>query len=89
MDIGLITQIGVAVSSAAAAYTIGRRGVASETVTMLQAQIDVLESRDASKNTEIATLTTKVDILEGLVTQRAAVEEVREIVERIAVKVGA
>jgi len=70
--------------------------IANDTVEMLQAQVDSLRNDKDTKDLEILDLRTRVTVLEGLVTQRAEVEElsdkvdlVKGTVDRIAVKVGA
>ena len=49
----------------------------------------MLAEQNSGKSAEISQLQGKVEILEGLVTQRADVSAVKEVVDRIAVKVGA
>lgn len=70
--------------------------IATQTVEMLQAQVDLLERNKEERELDILDLTQRVAVLEGLVTQRAAVEEVHEdvkanqaILRRIADKVEA
>lgn len=70
--------------------------VASNTVEMLQVQVDHLEEVVAEKDAQLIDVTARVTLLEDLVTQRAAVAEVhdevksvRAVVEKIAIKVGA
>ena len=70
--------------------------IAADTVDMLQAQIELLKSDKQHSELEILDLLQRVAVLEGLVTQRAAVEEliaktsmVKETVDKIAVRVGA
>jgi hypothetical protein len=93
----------IAVSTAVGGFATGRRTssqdaimVASETIDMLQSQVEILKSDKQSKDAELGNLRARVEILEGLVTQRAEVEElndkvslVKETVERIAIRVGA
>lgn len=67
----------------------GRRGVARQTVDLLQIQADTLARQNGDQANEITMLKGKVEVLESLVTQRAAVAEVKEVVDRIAVRVGA
>lgn len=61
-----------------------------------QARIDALEASLTVKNQEVAELRERVEMLESLVTQRAEVEAVhaevvgvRQVVDRIAVRVSA
>lgn len=70
--------------------------VASNTVEMLQIQVDHLEEVNNNREAKITELTARVGVLEDLVTQRAAVAEVldevkstRIVVDRIAAKVEA
>lgn len=63
--------------------------VATDTVDMLQTQVDLLKEDKEHRDLEILDLNSRVAVLEGLVTQRAQVAEVQETVDRIAVKVGA
>lgn len=70
--------------------------LASDTVEMLQTQVDLLKDDKEHRDLELLDLRTRVTVLEELVTQRAEVEEltnkvslVKETVDRIAEKVGA
>lgn len=70
--------------------------IAANTVEMLQTSVEDLVRQNEEKNNKITELVSRVEILESLVTQRAEVEavhvevtEVKGIVNRIAVKVGA
>lgn len=89
MDQDALVSILLALSSVGAGFTIGRRGLSSETVQMLQAQVEAHERDKAERNEKIVILEGRLEVLESLVTQRAAVDEVREIVDRIADRVGA
>jgi hypothetical protein len=71
-------------------------GIAVDTVELLQVQVATLIEQGRAKDEKIATLEGRVNVLNDLVTQRAEVEavhtevmEVKEIVDRIAAKVGA
>lgn len=71
-------------------------GIAVDTVELLQVQVATLIEQGRLKDEKIATLEGRVNVLNDLVTQRAEVEavhtevmEVKEIVDRIAAKVGA
>ena len=74
----------------------GRRGVARQTVDLLQIQVTSLRESNDEKDLELSEIKGRVEVLESLVTQRAAVNEVHEElsvvhgkVDRIAAKVGA
>lgn len=98
----VITMV-TAVATAAGAFITGRRtanreaiSVASETVDLLQAQIEALKDDKESRDNELRELRARVSVLESLVTQRAEVERaheeivgVRSVVDRIAERVGA
>jgi hypothetical protein len=70
--------------------------ISINTVEMLQAQVDLLKRQSEEKEYNLSELMERVNVLEGLVTQRAEVGEVhteviaiRGTVDRIAGKVGA
>jgi len=77
----------------------GRAGasqIATDTVDLLKAQVDVLKGDKEHRDLEILDLISRVVVLEGLVTQRAEVGElttkvsmVKDTVDRIADRVGA
>lgn len=89
MDANTIFQIAVPLVGIASGWSVGRRGLSRQTVDLLQIQVTALKEDKREREVELAELRTRVEVLEGLVTQRAAVEEVRDIVERIADRVGA
>lgn len=102
MDVNAIITILTGVAGVAGGFFGGKRlGVvqASElsvnTVELLQAAVAELRTQVTEKDEQVIDLRARVEILEGLVTQRAAVELVHEevkgvrgVVDRIAVKVG-
>jgi len=70
--------------------------IASDTVEMLQTQVNILQENKEYAEVELLELRSRVTVLEGLVTQRAEVEElsakvslVKDTVDRIADRVGA
>jgi hypothetical protein len=103
MDVGSILTIigasGVGVGGFIGGRFTGRDSasrIAADTVEMLQAQIETLKENKEHRELEILDLNNRVAVLEGLVTQRAEVEElgvkidlVKGTVDRIADKVGA
>lgn len=96
MDISSITTIISGVAVAVGGYMGGRmtgrsnsHQIASQTIAMLQTQIESLTRDKETRDLEILDLLNRVSVLEGLVTQRAAVAEVKETVDRIADKIGA
>lgn len=103
MDLNTITNIATVAGVAIGGYAGGRMQgrstasqIASDTVDMLQAQVDLLKEDKETRSAELSDLRIRVEVLEGLVTQRAEVEEldlkvslVKETVDRIATKVGA
>lgn len=98
----MITVVFV-IGTAVAGFAGGRRTansnavtIAADTVDLLQVQVDTLKEEEQRKETLIADLRGRVEILEGLVTQRAEVAAVHEevkgvrvILDRVAEKVGA
>lgn len=62
---------------------------AVNTVELLQVAVAELERQNNIKAEEVGDLRGRISVLEGLVTQRAEVEEVRVLVDKIAVKIGA
>lgn len=103
MDFGTAITAITTVATGAGGYIGGRltgKSVASQlatdTVDMLQTQVDVLKEDKHEKDAELVNLRSRVEVLENLVTQRAEVEElgekislVKETVDKIAIKVGA
>ena len=96
MDIGTIAAAASAIGTGVGGFVGGRvvgRGaasqVATDTVDMLQTQVNLLKEDKEHRDLEILDLTQRVAVLEGLVTQRAEVARVQETVDRIAEKVGA
>jgi FtsZ-binding cell division protein ZapB len=62
---------------------------AVSTVELLQVAVAELERQGRQKDDELSELRGRVSVLEDLVTQRAQVEEVKILVDKIAVKLGA
>lgn len=103
MDIGTALTAITAISTGIGGFASGRLSgrssasqIAADTVDMLQAQIETLKEDKEDKDSELINLRSRVEVLEGLVTQRAEVDElgikvilVKDIVERIATKIGA
>lgn len=103
MDIGstlnVISSVGVGLGGYIGGRLQGRSTssqIASDTVSMLSEQVDLLKNDKEARELDILDLTQRVAVLEGLVTQRAEVEElsgkvdvVKDEVHRIALKVGA
>lgn len=103
MDVASILTIASAVGTGVGGFIGGRVSgrtsasqIASDTVDMLQVQIETFKQDRERRELEILDLTQRVAVLEGLVTQRAPVEEltnrvsmVKEVVDRVALKVGA
>ena len=95
---GLSTAISVIIMvvTATAAWYTGKRGYrdgslteATQTVQLMRAEIDTLKSRLQDREKELAELRGRLVTMEDLVTQRADVDGVRQVVDAIAVKVGA
>lgn len=103
MDLNTLTTITTAIGVGAGGFFGGRitgRGnlseIASDTVDMLQTQVSLLQNDKNVKEAELTELRNRITVLEGLVTQRAEVEElstkvslVKDTVDRIAERIGA
>lgn len=103
MDPQYLITIASAISTGLGGFVGGRMSgrsaasqIATDTVDMLQAQIELLKGDKDERELEIYELRSRVTVLEELVTQRADVEqvsakvtEVKSVVDRIADKVGA
>jgi hypothetical protein len=103
MDVGSMLTIASAVGTGVGGFVGGRMSgrtsasqIATDTVEMLQAQIELLKQDKQHSELEILDLLSRVAVLEGLVTQRAQVDElsaktmlVKDVVDRIADRVGA
>lgn len=103
MDIGTMLTVVTGLAGVAGGFIGGRRtsnaqamSIAADTVDMLQAQVDLLTEDKRRNDALVEDLRHRVDVLESMITQRADVEAVRQevvgirdVVERIAVEVGA
>lgn len=103
MDVGSIMTAAGAIGTGLGGFVTGRMtsknswsDIATDTVEMLQTQVNILQENKEQSEVELHELRSRVTVLEGLVTQRAEVEElsakvslVKETVDRIAEKVGA
>lgn len=96
IDTNAIIACATAIAGAVGGHLNGKRvgvssavTVAKETVDMLALQVDLLVKEGTKKDSAIEQLNHRVDTLQELVTQRAAVEEVQKTVDRIADKLGA
>lgn len=103
LDGTMVITMVTTVAAAVGAFVTGRRtanreamNIATETVELLQAQIEALKSDKEERDGELRELRTRVSVLENLVTQRAEVDRVhseimvvQDVVDRIASKVGA
>lgn len=102
MDVGTIVTAATAAISLTGGFIGGKKlgsgqavSIAVDTVELLQVQVSSLVEKNETKEAEITDLRARVDILEGLVTQRAEVEAVHEdvrgvrgVVDKIADKMG-
>ena len=103
MQIDAILSAATLTATAVGGFVGGRRtgkgdalGLAVGTVDLLQAQVETLSDYRIEKDQVIHGLEQRVQVLESLVTQRAEVDAVsvdvrgvKEVVDRIADKVGA
>lgn len=86
MDANSIITIAIGVAGTVGGYMGGRKNssIATETVSMLTTQIDTLKEQVE----QIPILLNRIETLEGLVTQRADVETVKQIVTEIKGKLS-
>lgn len=96
MDADAVITVLTGVAGVAGGFFGGKRlgnnqaqQVAVSTVELLTLAVAELREQGQLKDNEVADLRGRVAILEDLVTQRAEVEAVRNIVDKIATKVGA
>lgn len=102
MDLNTIVTVTTAIGVGAGGFFGGRISgrnnlseIASDTVDMLQTQVNILQHDKDLKEAELLELRNRITVLEGLVTQRAEVEElsikvslVKTTVDKIAERVG-
>lgn len=110
MDASAILASATAIAGIVGGFVGGRKtagreavGIAADTVELLQVQVDLLKQKGEEKDAKLLELGVRVEVLEGLVTQRAEVEALREsvmgmwedmegvrgVVDKIALKVDA
>lgn len=103
MDANTVYTILSGLAGVAGGFFGGRRlgqsaavGTAVDVVELLKVQVAILTEANNKKDAIIADLQARVQVLEGLVTQRAEVAEVHEevrdvraVIDRIAHKIGA
>jgi hypothetical protein len=94
MGIDVLLSAVVLATTAIGSYFGGKRqgkgsavGIAVDTVELLQVQVAMLTQQNSEKDQLIAELRGRVEVLEGLVTQRAEVEAVHEEVKGVRVVV--
>lgn len=86
MNIDAAVAILIGIAGVLGGWTGGRRGAVAANAALAQGTIDLLQSRVTAMETEInriPALLDRIAFLESLVTQRADVETVKEIVTRI------
>lgn len=92
MDTGTIIAILTGVAGVGGGWVTGRRGAVAQNATLAQDTIALLNTRLSfmeGEATKIPALMERITNLEALVTQRAEVEKVIEIVTRIEGKMDA
>lgn len=99
MDTGTIITVLTGLGGVVGGFFGGKRlavSTAVDVVELLQAAVEQMERELRDKDHELAELKGRIEVLESLVTQKADVEAVRvevggvrEVVDRIADKVGA
>lgn len=96
MGVDAIITVVTGVAGVAGGFIGGKRLGSNQTVSMavdvvelLRVQVEVLTQKGEADATMITELRARVDVLESLVTQKADVDAVRQVVDRIAAKVQA
>jgi len=99
MDASTIITVLTGLGGVVGGFFGGKRlavSTAVDVVDLLQAAVEQLTADQRQKDLEIAELKARIEVLESLVTQKADVEAVRievggvrQVVDRIAEKVGA
>jgi hypothetical protein len=98
MRVGIneILTIVVLLAGMAGGYFGGKRSERSSNVseaagvvTILQAEVETMKRKLVEKDTQLAEMGGRIRTLEDMITQRADVDGVRVVVERIAEKIGA
>lgn len=85
---GAITSIGGFVGGRRTAAT-GALTVATNTVSLLESRLQVIQDREREKEEMIRSLTSRIEILEGMVLQREDLTGLKHDVSLIKEKLGA
>lgn len=102
IDFGTVYSVGSAIGGLGAGWLVGKRSAASEVaghaadtmsilatqVEALKTEVDMTKEREREKDAQIADLNGRVTTLSNLVTQRAEVAAVKEVVDNIARHLG-
>lgn len=90
MGIDALITVLIGMAGTAGGFMSGKRmgvtdsmSIATNTVDLLQIQVNALTSESASKDAIVTDLRARVELLEQLVTQRARVEEVYNAVKDV------
>jgi hypothetical protein len=88
----IVAAIATALCAGAGAWWASKSSIAQTAASngqILETRVSVLESQNRDQADTITALLGEISILKNLVTQKADVQGVREVVDRIAVKIGA
>lgn len=96
MDMSAVVAALTGIAGILGGFVGGRKTGGTQTISdavstfeLLRLQVATLVDSNDLKEAKVTELTARVAVLESLITQRADVESVRGIVDRIAEKVGA
>lgn len=96
MDIASIVTVGVGAATAVGGFFGGRKSAASsalsaarDTVSLLESQLTLMQTREAEKEEIIKGLIRRIDILEDMVLQREDITQLKMDVSLIKEKIGA
>lgn len=92
MDIASIAALSTAIATLLGGFVYGRQNALSGAASInqiLQSRITDLEDRAVEKDALIVRMTGKIETLEGMVAQRARVEELHVKVDAVSTRVDA
>lgn len=67
----------------------GALTIATDTVSLMESQLQILQARETEKEETIRSLTNRIEILEGMVLQREDLSSLKRDVQLIKERVGA
>jgi len=96
VDTGTVVTVVAALATAIGGYFGGRKAAASTalttaqgTVSLLESQVNVMQTREEEKEEIIKGLIRRIDILEDMVLQREDITQLKRDIQDIKEKIGA